>query len=94
MLRIDERDRANGCATLALCGVLAASHVPELKRLCEGLRRDDVAITLDLADLRSADRAGLAFLLAAADNSVRLASCPPYIRRWIQAERRARRSNL
>jgi hypothetical protein len=66
--------------------------VAELKRICDGLLRGQHGVTLNLKDVRFADRDGLAFLLNAADASVRLANCPPYIRRWIIQERRWRRS--
>ena len=93
VLRIDEQMRDAGCATLALCGALTREYVLDLTRMCDDLREAELAVTLNLSQLRSADREGLAFLLKAADASIRLAHCPPYIRRWIQQERRSRRAS-
>jgi ABC-type transporter Mla MlaB component len=93
VLRIDEREQTQGCPTLVLSGSLTRDYVVELKRICDHLLDGEHTVTLNLKDLRFADRDGLAFLLNAADASVRLANCPPYIRRWIVQERRWRRTN-
>lgn len=86
MLRIDERSEAQS-ATLALSGSLTNEYIAELERAI-GHVRAGKRVTLDLAQLQSVDRAGLAFLARAMAAAIRLQDCPPYIRLWIAQERR------
>ena len=87
MLRIDERSQAR-CTTLVLSGSLTNDCIPELERAVGRILSAKRAVALSLADLRSVDREGLAFLAGAMDAKVRVEDCPPYVRRWIALERR------
>ncbi len=90
VLRIDQQDGVEGCPTLILSGALTGRYVGELERVFRRLLDAGCTVTLDLKNLRSAGRDGLAFLLAATEASVRLTECPPYICLWLEQERRAR----
>ena len=86
VLRIDERSQAR-CTTLVLSGSLTNDYIPELERAVGRILSAERAVALNLADLRSVDREGLAFLAGAMDAEVPVEDCPPYVRRWLAQER-------
>lgn len=86
MLRIDERSQSR-CTTLVLSGSLTSDYIPELERALGRIRIANRAVALNLAELKSVDRAGLAYLAGVMDAEVRVKDCPPYVRRWIAQER-------
>jgi len=86
VLRIDERSQAR-YTTLVLSGSLTNDYIPELERAVGRVRSVNRAVALNLAQLKSVDRDGLAFLAGAMDAAVRVEDCPPYVRRWIAQER-------
>jgi hypothetical protein len=86
MLRIDKVE-ASGSVTLTLAGVLDASAAVEAANAMGGPLRHNRRLTLDLGQLRYADREGIRFLAAAVQNGVQLAAVPQYIQLWLRLER-------
>jgi anti-anti-sigma regulatory factor len=86
MLRIDKVE-ASGSVTLTLAGVLDASAAVEAANVMGGLLRQNRRLTLDLGQLRYADREGIRFLAAAVQNGAQLAAVPQYIQLWLRFER-------
>jgi anti-anti-sigma regulatory factor len=86
MLRIDKVE-ASGSVTLTLAGVLDASAAVEAANAMGGLLRQNRGLTLDLGQLRYADREGIRFLAAAVQYGVQLAAVPQYIQLWLRLER-------
>jgi ABC-type transporter Mla MlaB component len=85
MFRID-RVEGTGRVTLTLAGVLNASAAVEAAKAMGGPLRENRRLTLDLSQLRYADREGILFLTAAMRTGVRLTGTPPYIRSWLDQE--------
>ncbi len=84
MLRIDERSHGRG-TTLALSGCLTTDYISELEGAIARAPNGG-EVVLNLANLKTVDREGLAFLARVREESVRLEDCPPYIRRWMTQE--------
>jgi ABC-type transporter Mla MlaB component len=85
MFRIDETGTNEGI-TLTLAGVLNASAAGETANAMGGPLRENRRLTLDLSQLRYADREGIRFLAAAMRNGVHLSEVPRYIRAWLSRE--------
>lgn len=85
MFRIDKVEDA-GRVTLTLAGVLNASAAVEAADAMGGPLRENRRLTLDLSQLRYADREGIRFLAAAIRNGVHLTGVPRYIRSWLGQE--------
>jgi ABC-type transporter Mla MlaB component len=85
MFRID-RVVDTGRVTLTLAGVLDASAAAETANVMGGPLRTNRRLTLDLSQLRYADREGMLFLAGAMRNRVRLTGIPRYIRSWLKQE--------
>jgi ABC-type transporter Mla MlaB component len=86
MFRIDETER-HGRVTLTLAGVLNASAAVETANAMVGPLRQNRRLTLNLSQLRHADREGILFLAAAMRKGVHLIGVPRYIRSWLRFER-------
>ena len=86
MLRIDKVE-ASSSVTLTLAGVLDAIAAVEAANAMGGPLRQNRGLTLDLGQLRYADREGIRFLAAAVQNGVQLAAVPQYIQLWLRLER-------
>jgi anti-anti-sigma regulatory factor len=85
MFRIDKVEDA-GSVTLTLAGVLNASAAVEAANAVGGPLRENRRLTLDLSQLRYADREGIRFLAAAMRDGVHLTGVPRYIRSWLSHE--------
>jgi anti-anti-sigma regulatory factor len=85
MLRIDKIEDA-GSVTLTLAGVLDASAAVEAQNAMGGPLRENRKLTLDLSQLRYADREGIRFLAAAISNGVPLTGVPQYVASWLKLE--------
>lgn len=83
-LRIDRSER-QGFTIFALSGRLDADYISELARLF-GPPINYSMITVDLSDVRLADRATVRFLARCEGRGIRLENCPEYIREWITRE--------
>jgi ABC-type transporter Mla MlaB component len=86
MFRIDKTEH-NGRVTLTLAGVLVASAAVETANAMAGPLRQNRRLTLDLSQLRHADREGILFLAAAMRKGIHLTGVPHYIRLWLRLER-------
>jgi anti-anti-sigma regulatory factor len=86
MFRIDKIE-VDGSVTLTLAGVLDASAAVEALNAMGGPLRENRSLTLDLSQLRYADREGIRLLAAARRNGVRLIGVPQYIQSWLRFER-------
>jgi hypothetical protein len=82
-LRI-ERSARQGSTVLTLSGRMEAAHVLGLKELFD---RDYRNITLDLRDLRLADRDAVRFLMGCEADGMKLENCPAYVREWMNREK-------
>jgi len=69
-----------------LSGRIEAEHLPELRRLIEGEDRQRV-LTLDLREVKLADRDAVSFLAQYEAAGATLENCPAYVREWIARER-------
>ena len=70
----------------AFSGDLTREELDEVVAIIE--RDRSGWVTFDLADLRLVTREGVEYLRRAAADGAELVNCPPYIRRWIEAEER------
>ena len=84
MLRI-QRSSKRGVA-FSLSGRIEAEDIAELQRLLR-LEAAGQEITLDLQDITLVDRDAVRFLGRCEEESIKLESCPAYIREWIDSER-------
>jgi hypothetical protein len=85
MLKIE---RSSGAGVVfSLSGHLENAHVGELQRLFS-LEAAGQDITLDLTNLTLVDRDAVKFLARCGDTSIRLTNCPPFVRVWVDTERR------
>ena len=87
MFRIDEIRAEELGITLALSGTLTAECISETQARIELLQQERFAIKLDLVELRRVDRAGIAFLLWAANRNIPLLHPAPYVLTWLRQER-------
>jgi anti-anti-sigma regulatory factor len=85
MFRVDETETNEG-VTLTFAGVLNARAAGETANAMGGPLRENRRLTLDLRQLRYADREGIRFLAAAMGNGVHLSGVPRYIRAWLSQE--------
>jgi hypothetical protein len=69
-----------------LSGRIEKQAIAELRRLFE-LQTDCHHIVLDLKDVRVIDRDVIGFLVHCEADGVKLESCAPYIREWIEREK-------
>jgi len=74
-------------AVLLLSGRIEDDCIAQLESLINAEQR---RVTLDLAEVTLAGRAGVRFLAQCEETGVRIQNCPAYIREWISQERRAR----
>jgi anti-anti-sigma regulatory factor len=79
MLRITRIEPTAGKAILRLEGKLIGPWVNELKDYCEIVRREGRQLSLEMAEVSFADRAGIALLRDLEGSGVELAGCPPFI---------------
>ena len=86
MFRIDKIE-VDGSVTLTLAGVLDTSTVAEALNAMGDPLRENRKLTLDLSQLRYADREGIRLLAAAMRNGVQLIEVPQYIQLWLRFER-------
>jgi len=75
------------CAVLLLSGRIEDECIAQLESLINAEQR---RVSLDLAEVTLASRAGVRFLAQCEEAGVRIQNCPAYIREWISQERRAR----
>jgi len=70
---------------IVLSGRIQREHLPELQRLID----EDAPhkrVTLDLEDVRLADRDAVGFLAHCEGRGIRLENCSTYLRDWISRE--------
>lgn len=79
MLRISEIELNGDAATLRLEGHVGRTQVGEVKNTCEEHLSKGHRLTLDLADLLFADRAGIALLQELMRRGVALINCSPFL---------------
>jgi anti-anti-sigma regulatory factor len=78
---------SNGEVVFKLSGRMDAENVGELEALLSAESSDN-NIVLNLKDLTLVDQDVVSFLRRCEMEGVQLRSCPPYIREWINGERR------
>jgi hypothetical protein len=83
MLKIQRK--ANGKVVFILSGRIEAEDIDELRRLL-GLEGPGSHIALDLKDVTLVDREAIQFLTDCEANSIKLESCPPYVRERMEQE--------
>lgn len=87
MLKIQRS--SNGSVVFILIGRIRTEHVAELQRLFS-LEKADHRFALDLKDVTLVDRDAVKFLSQCEADSVTLKNCPPYIREWIDREKKSK----
>ena len=70
-----------------LVGHIEIEHVAELQRLLD-LEKRNIHIALDLKDVTLVDRNAVKFLSQCQEKSIGLENCPPYIRKWIDEDKK------
>jgi anti-anti-sigma regulatory factor len=86
MLRIQRA--ANREVIFSLTGRIEADDMDELQRLVN-LEERGRDIVFDLQEITRVDRDGVEFLgRCEAEQRIKLENCPPYVREWIDIERR------
>jgi len=78
---------ANGGVVLALIGRISDENLPELKSVVASERKSS-RIVLDLKDLTLVDRSVVHFFGQCETAKITLKNCPPYVRDWIDANRK------
>jgi hypothetical protein len=73
-------------AVFILSGRIEKAAIAELRRLF-GLQTDYRDIVLDLKDVGVVDREVMCFLMSCEADGVKLESCAPYIREWMEREK-------
>ncbi len=76
-------------ATVKLDGRLTVDEVPELRRVCEGVRR---RLTIDLTALQSADRQGVSLLRELRAKGADLGGASPYLQLLLDGPSREERA--
>jgi predicted metal-binding protein len=84
MLKIQRK--TNGGVVFTLSGRIEGEDIDELRKLLE-LEGAGSQIALDLKDVTLVDRDAIKFLADCEAGCIKLESCPPYIREWIDRER-------
>jgi hypothetical protein len=74
------------CTVFILSGRIEGLAIAELRRLFE-LQTDYPDIVLDLKDVGVVDREVMRFLMSCEADGVKLESCAPYIREWMEREK-------
>jgi len=69
----------------SLSGRIEVEHLQELQRLFD-IEAQDLAVVLDMKDVKLVDRDAVAFLGRCQLAGVKFQNCPSYIREWIQRE--------
>ena len=85
MLRIQRSEQGEGVRFM-LSGRIEAEHLPELRRLIEAEDRRR-GLTLDLREVKLADRDAVSFLAQWEAAGATLENCPAYVHEWIARER-------
>jgi anti-anti-sigma regulatory factor len=78
---------SNGEVVFKLSGRMDAENIGELEAPLSAESSNSV-IALDLKDLRLVDQDVVSFLRSCESEGIQLRNCPPYIREWINGERR------
>ena len=71
---------------LRVSGRITGDHVKTLRALLE---QENIALTLDLKEVRLVDGEAVRLLALHESKGVRIDNCPLYIREWIRREREA-----
>jgi hypothetical protein len=82
MLKI-RRSEDHGSPTFLLSGRIEGAHVSELQQLLDAETRV-ATLTIDLQEVRLVDREAVRFLAVCEARGIKLKSCPPYVREWIE----------
>ena len=85
MLRIQRSE--NGEVVFTLSGQMDEEPIAELETLINS-EANGRRIVLDLKDLTLVNENAISFLERCEANSITLENCPPYIREWINRQRR------
>ena len=86
MLRIQSSE-ANREVVFTLSGQMDEEPIAELETLINS-EANGHPIVLDLKDLTLVNEDAITFLERCESNSITLENCPPYIREWINRQRR------
>lgn len=89
MLKIG-RSEDDGRTIFTLSGRIEEEHISELRELLDGDEKW-AEITIDLKEVRLADRGSVGFLRTCEARGITLLNCPPYIREWIETGYQPRR---
>ena len=81
MLKIQRS--TNGRVLFTLSGRIEAEDVKELRRLLD-LETSGQHLVLDLRNVTLVNEAAVKFLAACETDSIKIESCPAYIREWIE----------
>jgi hypothetical protein len=84
--KIHRQTIGQGRVVLHVSGQLTGDQVNTLRTLLE---QESSVLTLDLKDVRLADREAVRLLAIHESNGVKIDNCPLYIREWIRREREA-----
>jgi hypothetical protein len=87
MLKIQRS--SNGGIVFTLIGRIEMEHVVELRRLL-GLEKAGQHIALDLKEVTLVERDAVKFLSECEADNISLENCPPYIREWINRDKKTK----
>jgi ABC-type transporter Mla MlaB component len=86
MFRMNEFHTTDQCVILSLAGTFTSDFVFEAREKLEPFLHQNCTVVLDLAQLRSVDRSGIAFLVWATRTGVRIINAPLYVLTWMKGE--------
>ena len=73
--------------TIRVSGTLFQGHLPYLDQLIHSAAEYRLCPILNLAQLEELDRAALLYLVDGENRDFEIASCPNFVREWIDHER-------
>jgi ABC-type transporter Mla MlaB component len=82
-----QRAEDSGLVVLLVSGRIEREHLTQLHEVFAAETNNQNFI-LDMSEVRLVDQASIAFLSRYEANGAQLRNCPPYIREWIERDRR------
>ncbi|HTS35298.1 MAG TPA: hypothetical protein VMH04_06480 [Candidatus Solibacter sp.] len=86
-IRTKSANLARPHVTIRVSGTLSQGHLPYLDQLIHSAAEYRLWPVLNLSNLEELDRAALAYLAEGENRDFEVASCPHFVREWMDHER-------
>lgn len=84
--RIDRLDAGGDCVVFRLSGRIQGQ---DLETLRESLKQEKGEFVIDLKEVALVDREVVMFLAGGETSGIELRNCPPFVREWVDREKRS-----